>query len=366
MIKAVIIGFAHMHVNEIALYISEQPDFEIVGISDVESGVEKITDFRYTQGWNLNNVKENYCNSIYDDYKKMLDEVKPDIAFILCENSMKFEVFSECAKRKINVSLEKPMSVSYAEAKEMEKIAEETGIEAVVNWPVMWRKYLHKFKNILDSGVVGSPIKMRYLNGHTGPLGKGARHRGVMANADEMTDNEREKTWWHQEKYGGGVFLDICCYGCLFSRWFMGDGEEKIFSYGANLNTDFGDTDDNFSAIIKYPGKMSVIEGTWTTPRMAIPSGPMVVCTAGVIMCTGGAENEPDVKAYDIYGKEIEVPDIDFGDKFKNMPWHWANHVKTGEEIYNMLTLKENVKMMAILDAAMKSSKSGKEEKIGE
>ena len=39
MIKAVIIGFAHMHVNEIALYISEQPDFELAGISDVKSGV---------------------------------------------------------------------------------------------------------------------------------------------------------------------------------------------------------------------------------------------------------------------------------------------------------------------------------------
>ena len=39
MIKAVIIGFAHMHVNEVALYISEQPDFELVGAADVDSGV---------------------------------------------------------------------------------------------------------------------------------------------------------------------------------------------------------------------------------------------------------------------------------------------------------------------------------------
>jgi len=31
MIKAVIIGFAHMHVNEIALYIHEQPDIELIG-----------------------------------------------------------------------------------------------------------------------------------------------------------------------------------------------------------------------------------------------------------------------------------------------------------------------------------------------
>lgn len=173
-------------------------------------------------------------------------------------------------------------------------------------------------------------------------------------------------TWWHQKKYGGGVFLDICCYGCFFSKWFMGEGEKAVLSYGANLNTPYGDTEDNFAAIIKYDSKMSVIEGTWTTPRAVIPSGPMVLCTEGVIMCTGGAENAPDVKAYDIYGNEVEIPEIEFDDKYKNMPWHYANHIINGDDIHQMLTLDSNIQVMAILDAAIKSSKSGKEESIGE
>ena len=75
-IKAVIIGFAHMHVNEVALYITEQPDFELVGAADVNAGEEKIADLRYTAGWNLKNVRENYCDNIYNDYRKMLDELK--------------------------------------------------------------------------------------------------------------------------------------------------------------------------------------------------------------------------------------------------------------------------------------------------
>ncbi len=32
----------------------------------------------------------------------------------------------------------------------------------------------------------------------------------------------------------------------------------------------------------------------------------MVIGTDGVIECTGGAENTPDVKAYDIYGNEVK------------------------------------------------------------
>ena len=365
MIKAVIIGFSHMHVNEVALYISERDDMELLAVSDVPSaGAEEIPPLRYTPKWNLQNVKDNYCSNVYEDYKEMLDTEKPDIAFILTENCQKPEVVLECAKRGINVSIEKPIAVSLKEADKIKASVDKYGIEAVVNWPVVWREYVMKMKAALDSKLVGEPIKLRYINGHTGPLGKGAKHRGVSDNAEEMTDEQRGKTWWHKESLGGGVFLDIACYGCFFSRWFMGEGAKSIISMGANLNTPFGDTDDNFAAAIKYDGKMSVIEGTWTTPRAVIPSGPMVLCTDGVIMCTGGAENEPDVKAFDIYGNEVEIPEIEFTDKFKNMPCQYANYIAAGEDIYPMLTLDMNMEVMAILDAAIKSAKSGKEEII--
>lgn len=365
-IKAVIIGFSHMHVNEIALYIKEAKGIELCAAADVPSKAEAIAPKRYTPAWNLRNVKENYCSDIYEDYRQMLDEVKPDIAFILTENVQKPEVVSECAQRGVNVSIEKPIAVNLEEARKIEAVVREYGIEAVVNWPVAWRPYLYKLKNVLDSGVVGKPVKLRYINGHTGPLGKGAKHRGVSANAEEMTDEERAKTWWHQSQLGGGAYLDICCYGGYFAKWLMGDGEQSVMSYGANLNTPFGDTEDNFAAIVKYKDKMSILEGTWTTPRVVIPSGPMVVCTDGVVMCTGGAENAPDVKAYDIYGKEMEIPEVTIGEEFQNMPCHYVHHVTAGAAIFDMLTLDKNIEIMAIIDAAVKSSFSGKEEKIGD
>lgn len=363
MIKAVIIGFAHMHVNEIALYMSEQPDFELAGIADIPPETPEISESRYTRAWNLKNVAEKYCANVYDNYTKMLDEVKPDIAFILCENYRKPAVVEECAKRKINVSIEKPIAVNYEEAKKIEESVEKYGIEAVVNWPVLWREYVHKMKIAADAKIVGEPIKLRYINGHTGPLGKGAKHRGVTENAEEMTDEARSKTWWHMQRYGGGVFLDIACYGCFFSDWFFGKGS-SVISYGANLNTPFGDTADNFAAVIKYADKMSVIEGTWTTPRAVIPSGPMLLCTNGVITCTGGAENAPGVKAYDIYGNEVDVPDYTLEKKYTNMIWQYANHVKTGEPIDKMLTLSENMKIMAMLDATIKAAENEREEKV--
>lgn len=362
MIKAVIIGFSHMHCNEVALYISHHPEFELTAIADTPSSAEVIPPYRYTPAWNLENVRQNYCDNVYEDYKAMLDEVKPSIAFILCENAQKPEVAEECAKRGVNVSIEKPVAVSYDEAKKIQACAEKYGIEVMVNWPVVWRDYIHRMKNALDAELVGKPLKLRYINGHTGPLGKGAKHRGVAENAEEMTDALRAKTWWHQLSHGGGAFLDICCYGCLFSRWFMGGNAESVLAYGDNLNTPFGDTEDNLAAIVKYDGKMSVIEGTWTTPRAVIPSGPMVICTDGVLVATGGAENQPGVAAYDMYGNEVPVPTYELGPQYEDMPCQYAHHIKTGEPLHPMLTLSANMEIMALLDAAIRSNASGKAE----
>jgi len=364
MIRTVIIGFSHMHVNEVALYISERDDMELCAIAKLPSKAQAIAPLRYTPEWNFANVRDNYCGNVYDDYREMLDCEKPELAFILSENCQKEQVVLECAKRGVNVSVEKPLSDSLEGALKIRDHVNKYGIKAVVNWPVLWREYILRMKAALDSGIVGEPIKLRYINGHTGPLGKGAKHRGVSENAQEMSDEDRGKTWWHKSELGGGVYLDICCYGCFFSRWFLGRDAKSIVSVGENLNTPFGDTEDNFAAVMRYDGKMAVMEGTWSTPRAVIPSGPMVLCTNGVIMCTGGAENSPDLAAFDIYGNKVEIPPYTLGEEYKNMPCQYAYRKARGEDVHPMLSLDVNVDIMAMLDAAIKSNRSGREEKI--
>lgn len=364
MIKAVIVGFSHMHVNEVAMYIDEQPEMELLGIADVPSTLEKIPPLRYTPEWNLRNVKEKYCGNVYDDYKVMLDELKPDIAFVMTENIQKTEVCEEIAKRGINICIEKPLATNFDEAVKIAESVKKHNVEAVINWPVVWREHNRRFKAFAENKIVGEPIKLRYINGHTGPLGKGAKHRGVSDSAEEMTDEQKGKMWWYKSSHGGGIYPDISCYGCMFANWILGSDAKSVISYGANLNTPFADTDDNFAAAVEYDGRMAVLEGTWTTPRALIPSGPMLICTDGVIMCTGGAEENSDVKVFDVFGEEIKPAKMIFEDKYKNMAWHWVNHVKKGEEVDDSVTLESNLKMMALMDAMMKSSKSGKRESV--
>jgi predicted dehydrogenase len=359
-IKAIIIGLAHMHVNEIALYIHEQPDIDLIGCSDIQPAIPEITTARYTRAWNLKNVSETYNVKVYDCYKTMLHTLKPNVAFILTENFRKPEVVEECAKRGVNVIIEKPFAVSLKEAYKIKESVNKYSIEAIVNWPTTWREYIYRMKNALDKKIVGNLIKLSYINGHTGPLGKGARHRGVASAADTMTDNERASSWWYQQDKGGGVFLDICCYGCMYSRLLIGEKALTVYAYGANLNTPYGNAEDNTVAIIKYPKVFSVVEATWTTPNVVIPSGPILYCTDGVIYCS--KENDmPDVKAININGEQVEIPSIEYPANMKNVAWEYAHHIKTGEPVYETLTLERNMEVIALLDTAIESAKLGKE-----
>lgn len=363
-IRAVIVGCAHMHVNEIALYIDGQPDSVLCGIADVAPRVAENTEKRYTRAWNLNNIVEKYNVKKFDDYIKMLEDVKPDVAYLLCENANKLRVAEEIASRGVDLIIEKPMALTHEEALEIVSFKEKYGVNIFVNWPVIWRKYVRQFKALLDSGACGELKKLRYLNGHTGPLGKGAKHRGVSDTAEEMSDEERSRIWWYNSEMGGGAFLDILCYGCFFSRWLFDALPIDISAHADNLGTPYGNVEDNVAAIARYDGGFSVMEGTWTTPRRRMPTGPEAMCSEGVIWCDGIADKESYVSAIDIYGNDIDVPEEEDDCDYNNMPWHYAAFKLKGKSVNEVLSAEFNADIVAMIEAAIKSNQSRKSEKI--
>lgn len=365
MIRAVLIGFAHMHVNEIAQYIHEQPEFQLIGCADIAPELPEQTQARYTRAWNLKHVADTFAVPVFEDYRQMLDALAPDIAFILTENFRKPDVVEECAKRGITISVEKPIATTYDGARRIRAAAEQYGVEIFVNWPTTWRPYMIQMRHAMESGIVGDILKMYYVNGHTGPLGKGARHRGVDAAAEEMTDAQRASTWWYQADKGGGAFLDIGCYGSMYSRLFhKHEQAQAVYAYGANLNTPYCDAADNVAAIIRYPKSYSVIEGTWTAPNGFMPAGPVITGRDGVLYCTRNDEGAPRVKALDIYGNALEVPPVTVPDNMKNIAWHYAAHKLDGAPIDETITLDRNMEVMGILDAIVRSGKSGHEKEV--
>ncbi len=360
-IKVAIIGFAHMHVNEISQYIREEPGMRLVGIADVKPDMQELVKRRYTRQWNIDNVAAMHTLVPYDDYNIMLEETTPDICFLLCENSNKAAVTEDVTSRGIHVCIEKPMAMTLAEAKQINALSEKYGVEIMVNWPTSWRPYIRKLDNVYQSGICGKLLKMHYINGHTGPLGIGARHRGVNAAADPMTDEERAATWWYQKKMGGGAFLDIGCYGAMYSTWFQVGNPLDVFADARNLNTPYCDSSDNVVFIVNYPTSLSVLEGTWTMPNKFLPTGPVLCCEEGVIYTTADRQ----VKAMDLSGNEIFIPES-MPECDPNICTLYTRHVQNNIELHKTVTLPFNLRVTALLETAIKSAAEGTRKNVPE
>ena len=138
----------------------------------------------------------------------------------------------------------------------------------------------------------------------------------------------------------------------MLTSWYNSDAPEYVYAQGVNLAHDFSDIYDNGIAVVKYPKSVSVLEGTWTTPSCAIPAGPSVHLSEGVIECVR-ENNAVIIKAYDIYGNPVEVDEANLGDEFKNIAEMYAHHVKTGEPVHESLDFKNNLKIMALLDSGL-------------
>lgn len=357
MIRAAIIGFAHMHVNEIAIYIMNQPDTELCCVADIELDIPENTEKRYTREWNLKNVLNLTGAKYYKDYVKMLDVEKPDVTYILCENNRKADIIRQVAERHTDIIVEKPMATTQSDAQKIIEYRNHYNVNIFVNWPVAWRKYVRQMVRAVDLGLCGELKKLRYINGHTGPLGKGARHRGVTESAEELTDEEKARIWWYRKECGGGAYADILCYGCCFTRWMFGKMPNEILSVGMNLNTPGSNVEDNVAALLTYPDAMAVIEGTWTTPRCRMPSGPEAICTDGVVWCDGAADGEAFVSAIDSYGNKLEVPTEKDDYDLLNMPNLYAAYIKGRKNISEILTLEFNADVAAMIEMAEESNR---------
>ena len=65
----------------------------------------------------------------YDDYKKMIEDIKPELVSIATESGNHAEIALYCIDNGINVIIEKPMAMSMSDADEIIRRSEEKGVK---------------------------------------------------------------------------------------------------------------------------------------------------------------------------------------------------------------------------------------------
>lgn len=365
-----VIGFAHMHVNTLLDNFAALPNVEWVACADTVPDVPTLSREPSTRTANLERaLNETGIPKSYDDYREMLEQEEFDIVIFCPENAKHAEVCEAIAAKGAHMVTEKPMASTLSDALRMARAVKSAGVSLMVNWPNAWSSSVRKAKELLDAGEIGRVWEVKWRNGASmGPLSYG----------QDVTDTEKGAEWWHQAAPGGGALLDYCCYGAVLSRWYIGEKAQAAWGMKANLNSHYGDADDNAVITVRFPQAMAILEGTWTTYHVGVPTGPVVYGTEGTMVVSHPDKTqvaiykerksithekllaEVNKKAAAGYPQPTAVYDGDpLPEGRQTLAEEFIHHLETGEPLHPMLDLPMNVDAMAILDAGIRSADTG-------
>ena len=341
-LKIGVAGLTHTHVHWL-LGRAGSGDIEIVGIAEPDRELAS----RYTAQYGLS------MDLVYPSLQAMLEATSPEAVAAFGTIAGHLEVVSLCAPRGIHVMVEKPMAVSLDHARKMADLARKHQIHLLVNYETTWYPTNHEIKSRLEKGEIGALRKVVVRDGHRGPKKIGVNREFL----DWLTDPELN---------GAGALMDFGCYGANLMTWLrQGERPLSVTAVTQQLQPENNPlVDDEAMIILTYPDANALIQASWNWP---IGRKDMEVYgLTGVLY----ADNRNDLRkrmaeGYDGFQEEnfnLEERPWPFNDPFA----YFAGVIRGAIEMNarDLSSPENNLVVMEILDAALRSAASGKTIKL--
>jgi len=276
----------------------------------------------------------------FNDYRKMLDEARPDFVWAFVENNRHQEIVEACAPKNIHVIFEKPLAATYAQARAIERLAREHNVQVMTNYQMAWWPANYAAKAAVDKGALGEVWRLRGIVGHGGP--------GTAEGLNKYFFN-----WLTDpEKNGAGALMDFGCYNALWSLWYFGR-PEKVFAQVNHLRPEmFPKVEDNADLMLSYPKAVGIFEGSWDLPR-GFQDLEIYGLQGSIYMKNGSAELRTG------RGTEpLELPALppERAEPISGM----VSALESRRPIEGLTALEINVGVVEIIEAAKMSVKTGK------
>ena len=183
-----VIGFAHMHVNELLDRFIATGRADIVACADTQPRTPSTITVEGSRRANMQRALASPGGPRgYENYQEMLAAEKLDIAILCPENARHAEVAEAAAAHRVHMVTEKPMAASLEQAMRMASAAEKAGVALAVNWPITGSPAIRRLKELLDAGAIGDVWELKWRNGASlGPLALGSTHPGATVISGEV------------------------------------------------------------------------------------------------------------------------------------------------------------------------------------
>lgn len=180
MIKAAIIGLGKMGMSHAAI-LGGLPNVELVAACDMDSllqsAFKKLTKIR-----------------MYTDYKKMIEEVKPDCVYVVTPTKLHYDMVMFALEHGCHVFCEKPFALTVEQGEKMVTAAKARGLVNQVGYHNRYIGTFNEMKRLLAEGVIGKPF--HFLGEAYGPV--------VL--------KSKGGTWRSDKKNGGGCIEDYAAH----------------------------------------------------------------------------------------------------------------------------------------------------------
>ena len=242
MMKAALVGFGTISIVHIDA-IASNPGMELVAICDVnEELAAKVPE----------GVK------FYTDYKKMAEEVKPDVIHNLLPHYLHYPVTKELVEMGFNVFCEKPIALNAAQAAEFEAFeAAHPEVKIGVCLQNRMNETTEELKKIIESGEYGNIIGIRGFV----PWYRAESYYSV-------------KPWRGTWKYAGGGSMINQSLHTLDLLYFLGGDIKKLHAVVGQTN-DYGiEVEGDVVARLEYAngarGLFFATNNNWTNESVQI------------------------------------------------------------------------------------------------
>ncbi|CAN5301062.1 hypothetical protein BH09BAC6_BH09BAC6_24720 [soil metagenome] len=243
-VKVGVAGLTHNHIYGI-LNDYKNGKVNIVGIAEPSKPLQE----KYRKQFNLPD------SLFYSDLKTMVKARKPDIVLGYNAVANHVDIVEVCAPLHIQVMVEKPLAATLAQAKRMEALANQYQITVLTNYETTWHPALQDAYNIINKDSIGAIRKMVIHDGQQGPIEIGCSPEFLAWLTDPVLN-------------GAGALNDFGCYGADLMTWLMhGQKPIAVTAVARHYKPEkYPKVEDDATVIVEYPTATGIIEASWAWP----------------------------------------------------------------------------------------------------
>jgi glucose-fructose oxidoreductase len=337
--RVAIAGLVHGHVFGFFQQYLHSPLIRIVGIEEPN----RAFALRVAKQYGLD------TKLLYTNLDEMLTKTRPQAVLTYTDTYDHKMVVEACARHHVDVMMEKPLAVSLADARAIERAARAGHIEVMVNYETTWYRSNAEAYRLLRGGAIGPLRKFVARDGHSGPkeIGVGPEFLAWLVNP---------------KLDGAGALFDFGCYGADLVEWMMGNAQPlAVTAVTQQIKPEiYPRVDDEATIVVTYPKAQAIIEASWNWPfdvkdiQVYGKTGYVKTVARDRVMVRRAGERE----AREETAPAIPSPEDDELGYLRAV-------VLEGKKPEGPTSLETNVIVMEILDAARESAETGRTVRIG-